>query len=106
MSMGSLRNGIFQVDTWEEEDPSSVVVFENEALSTEGFRGQRMVFSRKSGTDPLRPYAESWTANMTAYLDPSGTRSYYFVVGCRSDCYQEHQQVIEGIVQSWSVTPT
>jgi len=105
MSMGLLRNRLFQVDSWEEQDPSSVVVFQLEPLSVNGFRGMQMVFSRKAGTDPLRPYAESWTVNQTAYLDPTGTRAYYFVMGCRSDCYQTNEHVIEGIVESWTVTP-
>ena len=102
----AMRNRLYAVDQWFQEDPNSVVLFSAEPIQLEGgYRGERIVFSRRSGSDPASPYGDSWTATQSAILDPTGTIVYYFVAGCRSDCYLEHQSVIDGIVATWSVTP-
>jgi hypothetical protein len=106
VSMKTLRNQIFDIDSLYSQDPNAIIMFQSDPLSDQGYRGEHLVYSVRASPDPSIPYSDSVTINQTSYLDPTGSLAYQFLIGCRSTCYQDNASTIEGVVRSWSVTPS
>ncbi|MEX0983440.1 MAG: hypothetical protein WD096_00135 [Actinomycetota bacterium] len=105
MSIRRLRNLVIQIDGLLEDRPDDVRIIDQELLSTEGFRGEHLVYSmRIVPEDPQSPPV-TVTLDQTAYLDPFTTNAYVFLIGCTADCYVEHADTIRSIASTWSVVP-
>ncbi|HXF56872.1 MAG TPA: hypothetical protein VNO34_04745 [Actinomycetota bacterium] len=96
-SLATLRNILFPIDRVAQEDPGAVEILQNQDLVLDnGFHGSRIVFNIRRGTT-------FYTVNQTALVDPATRTLYLFVVGCEARCYVANQDVIEDVVQSWTV---
>lgn len=79
-------------------DPN-VEVLANEDVTREGgLRGTHLVVNlrRASGQEYV-------TTNYTALTDTATRRLFLLSIGCRASCYQQYDDQIEAIVDSWTV---
>jgi hypothetical protein len=76
-------------------------VLEFEPLSSSGTQGSRAVFRVRSDA------TAEWemVIDMTTHFDPSNFRLYVLQVACSPACYQENQNAMTSIANSWSVKP-
>lgn len=95
-SLLSLRNEAFPIVQLEQEGAQIEILDETELLEN-GLHGVRVIFDIKSSTGPHLSF------NKTTLVDPSTRVVFAFLIGCRSDCYEENRDVIDEIVSSYSV---
>jgi hypothetical protein len=96
-SLATLRNILFPIDRVAREDPGAVEILQNQDIVLDnGFHGSRIVFNIRRGTT-------FYTVNQTGLVDPATRTLYLFVVGCEASCYVANQDVIEDVVESWTV---
>jgi hypothetical protein len=78
------------------QSDANVEIVTYEPIAFDGYRGSRVVLNYKQG--------DVWTTyDQTTFLDPTATKAYLFDVRCESTCFEEHQNAIKQIVDSWQV---
>jgi hypothetical protein len=96
-SLRTMRNELVNLDTLSElegyVDPISREVITRDG----GFHGLQQVVTIRTETGGF------YTFNQTSLVDPLTTIAYVFVVGCEADCYEKNQQLINEVVESWTV---
>jgi hypothetical protein len=96
ISLQSLRNFVFDVDTAAQNHTADVIQYDQITRSG-GFHGIHMVVRAAMSN------GASITLNEIALLDPGTTKLYALVVSCSSTCYEHNQSKIEQVVDSWTV---
>ena len=100
-SLAALRNEVIPVDEILDKSLGDVQVVDGPQTITQkdGLRGTRIVYTVK-GTQ------NSFTVDQTGLVDPGTNLVYFFIVGCRADCYTENRSTITEIADSWTVKLT
>lgn len=97
-SLIALRNEIVPIDQILEEDAGEIELLEQpEDIATdEGLAGTRLVYR-------VNTREGSFTVDQTGLVDASTRLVYFFIIGCESDCYDQHKRTITEIADSWTV---
>lgn len=103
-SIESLRNRLLPIDALLQEDPNAIVSHVQQPLEGDGVRGEQVVITVRSTNTVAAPYEESMTFIQTAYVTDDDARQFFLIVGCHTQCYIEHQDVIEEIATTWHPT--
>ena len=85
-----------------------VVPYHSESRAQEYLKQDIEVAKDYDGVQLIVAYTDTETESDAAFslisiTDPSVSRMYTIAVGCSFDCFGEHQEVIQGIVDSWLV---
>jgi hypothetical protein len=104
-SISDLRDGVFPFDKTLAKDPAFVHVITQDQVSVPKGFGEHLVFSvRLPGSATSDGVSKSVTIDQTVLLSPSTDQVSVLFVSCTSDCYEEFQPQIDGIVNSWQTT--
>jgi hypothetical protein len=96
-SLRSMRNESFDLDVLSELE-GFVDPISREVIALEdGYHGLKQVVTIRNGLGGF------YTFSQTSVVDPLTTISYTFVVGCEANCYERNQDVINEVVESWTV---
>jgi hypothetical protein len=96
LSMQSLRNQFFDIDTAVQNNSATLINYESRNLSG-GFHGFHLVASLGNGSPKMI------TVDQTSVVNASLSRVYNLLVTCRSTCYEKYKSRIEQVVTSWTV---
>jgi len=96
VSMNQLRNQFLDIDAAVQEGLAEVVTYEPLELEG-GFRGFRMVADYQIQGGP------AITLNQTTLLDQATSKLYTLLVACNARCYEENEDTIDRVVESWTV---
>jgi hypothetical protein len=99
LSLSSLRNYFFDVDTALQDQTGEVVDYEELQLNG-GFHGSHLV-ANLTMTD-----GGVMTIDQTMLLDQATTKVYALIVSCSSSCYEHNSKQIKQVVDSWTVRAT
>ena len=99
MSLGSLRNYFFDIDTMMEDDTAEVVSYEDLKFDG-GFHGSHLVANLTMSDGGVM------TIDQTLLLDQATTKLYALIVSCSSVCYEQNAKDIKQVVDSWTVRAT
>jgi hypothetical protein len=103
-SIRDLRDGVFPFDETLAKTPAFVKVITQEPLTGGNF-GEHLVFSVRLPSAATSDGVEkSVTIDQTVLLDPATQQVSVLFVACDSDCFEEFQPQIDGIVNSWRTT--
>jgi hypothetical protein len=102
VSLKSLRalamDGQDPIEVAQGGDPNIEIV-EHESITRDGgLRGVHVVINRRASEE-----ADYVTTNYVGLVDNPTRRVYLLYVSCNASCYEEHEGVIEDIVESWTV---
>lgn len=97
-SLVALRNEIVPIDQILEEEAGDIELLRDpkDITTKEGFSGTRLVY-RVTTRDG------SFTVDQTGLTDAETRRVFFFIIGCESDCYDQHKRTITEIADSWTV---
>ena len=95
-SLSSLRNSVYPIDTLEDQGQEVEVLSSEDVVTDGGLRGIRIVYNLEQDERFL-------TVNQTSLVDPSTRLLYVFAIGCEANCYVQNEEVIEEVVDSWTV---
>jgi hypothetical protein len=97
-SLAALRNEIVPIDQILNEESGDIELLKEpeEIATSSGARGTRLVY---------RVVTEdgSFTVDQTGLVDAKTQFVYFFIIGCESNCYDQHKQKISEIADSWTV---
>jgi len=99
VSLSSLRNYFFDVDTAMQNGTGDVTTYEDLKLDG-GFRGSHMVVNLTMTDGGVM------TIDQTMLLDQATTKLYALIVSCSSVCYEHSSKQIKEVVDSWTVRAT
>ncbi|HEX9823946.1 MAG TPA: hypothetical protein VGB51_06085 [Actinomycetota bacterium] len=103
ISLGTLRNVFYEVDTLLQENAADIIDYEELALP-DGLRGIRMVFDViTAGATTIAADNTVIRVGQVGVLDAKTENLYVFTIRCESHCYRDNETVIEQIVDSWTV---
>ncbi len=110
ISLETLRNIVFPIDQIAEADPSLVEIVDGEEINDGDLRGIQFVFTVDSRvpsfieTGELEPGDRDFaTFSQTAVIDADTRRLYVLVISCEAGCYEENEDTIDKIADSWTV---
>ena len=96
--MAALRNEIVPIDEILNEETGDIELLKEpeEIATAEGLAGTRLVY---------RVVTEdgSFTVDQTGLVDAKTQLVYFFIIGCESECYDQHKRKISEIADSWTV---
>ena len=95
MSLSTLRNYFFEVDTALQDGTGDVLDYEELQLDG-GFRGNHLVATLDVG-------GKRMTIDQTILLDQATTKLYALLVSCSNVCYDDNAGQISSVVDSWTV---
>lgn len=96
-SLAALRNEVIPIDEILDQELGDVeVVAGPESIYENGLRGTRIVYT-------VQGAQSSFTVDQTGLVDPGTNNVYFFIVGCKADCFAEHRRTISEIADSWTV---
>jgi hypothetical protein len=81
----------------EGSNPNIELVSLEDRSTSDGFRGERMVFNFQ-----VSP-GQYVTIDQTALMNNDLTEIYRLLIKCESACYEDHRSEINGIVDSWTI---
>jgi hypothetical protein len=96
VSLGSLRNYFFDVDTALQDETGELVSYEELQLDG-GFRGSHLV------ANLTMPDGQVMTIDQTVLVDQATTKVYALLVSCSNVCYEENSSDIKRVADSWTV---
>ncbi len=98
ISLGGLQNaGAIPLTALQQQSSDSVREVEKEDIVLEGgTHGRRAVYDVRLGPGTL-------TFSQTALIDPPTENVYVFLIGCSASCYRTNQDMIEEVVNSWTI---
>ena len=96
VSLASLRNYFFDIDTAMSDGTGEVVDYEDLQLDG-GFRGNHVVANLTMSDGGVM------TIDQTMLLDQATTKLYALIVACSSTCYERNSGDIKKVVDSWTV---
>ena len=99
MSLGSLRNYFFDIDTMMDDETAEVVSYEDLEFDG-GFHGSHLVANLTMSDGGVM------TIDQTLLLDQATTKLYALIVSCSSVCYEQNSKDIKQVVDSWTVRAT
>ena len=92
----SLQNEIVPIDQLEQQEDALTVLSEDEIVLEDGLHGTRTIYE-------VRVAGGLFTLDQTALFDTSTGRVYVLVIGCRSECYEENEAMIDEGADSWTI---
>jgi hypothetical protein len=96
VSLGSLRNYFFDIDTAMQDETGEVVTYEDLQLDG-GFRGSHLV------ANLTMPDGGVLTIDQTVLVDQATSKLYALIVSCSNLCYERNSGDIKKVVDSWTV---
>jgi hypothetical protein len=96
LSIQSLRNFYFEIDAALDNGSADVQLYEPLEVDG-GFHGIHLI------ADIEDAQGRVLTFDQTSLLDQSTSKLYTLLVACSADCYEEHQDKIDRVVDSWTV---
>jgi len=104
-SIRDLRDGVFPFDKTLAKNPAYIKVITQEPVTGGNAFGEHLVFSVRLPSSATTDGVEkSVTIDQTVLLDPATQQVSVLFVACNSDCFEEFQPQIDGIVNSWRTT--
>ena len=96
LSLSSLRNYFFDVDTALQDQTGEVVSYDELQLNG-GFHGSHLVANLTMSD------GKAMTIDQTVLVDAATTKLYALLVSCSSTCYDRNSGDIKKVVDSWTV---
>lgn len=96
-SLASLRNEVIPLDDLAESSQGFRPLRQQDIELPDGTHGHRGVYllSTRDGG--------SYTYDQTALVDATVRTAYVLAIGCGTDCYERHRDVIDTVVSSWTI---
>jgi hypothetical protein len=104
LSIATLRDGVFNVDKYRTDHPTTSKVIEQTPIEATGMYGEHLIFSALVPSASKSSAPTSVTMDQTVYLAPTADRAFVLFIACTSDCYQRYQPTIEQVVSGWDPT--
>lgn len=95
VSLMSLRNLFYEIDTKLEEETAEVISYEPVERDG-GFHGSHLVARLTTASGDI-------VVNQIALLDQATTKVYALAVACSVKCYDDNESEIEQVMDSWTV---
>jgi hypothetical protein len=95
ISLMTLRNVFYDVDTKIEKDTGRVISYEPVERNG-GFHGSHLVVQLSTAKGDM-------VVNQIALLDQGTTKVYALAIACSVKCYDENESRIEQVMDSWTV---
>ena len=96
-SFESMRNEVYPLDDLSTLENTVDQIDLEELVEEDGYRGLRQIYTLRTETGGF------YTFQQITMVDPSTSIAYVFVVGCEANCYEQNQEVIDEVAQSWTV---
>jgi hypothetical protein len=95
-SLTAMRNFDLPIDQLVEQKRAEVISEDDEVVLDNGVHGIRLVYTIQQDSGTM-------TINQTSLVDPATRVFYQFIIGCEIRCYSHNQDVIEQVVNSWTI---
>ncbi len=97
MSLSGLNDLLFPLDTWAQDGLTVQQIGSTRMLLKGALRGSRVAFEAQTPSGVL-------AFEQVAYINSPTDKAWDLAVGCSLTCFRAHRRVIDGIVQSFTVT--
>jgi hypothetical protein len=96
-SLKSMRNEVYPIDDLSTIENIVEPVDSQEIVEDDGFRGLKQTYTLRTETGGF------YTFQQITMVDPSTSIAYVFVIGCEANCYEQNQEVINEVMDSWQI---